>query len=168
MADFDAMTTELQRSLTAFLPELVLVTGIVLMLFFRLFNWAHRIHMSRVALACSLLAGIIALWQWFALNAYIDYPLAESIAQPFEMFSGLLMHDLFTVYFRIFLLLFTAMVIWLTQLTGIPDRMDSPDFYTLLFGATLGMMLMASSNHLLMVFITVSFTHLTLPTILLV
>ena len=157
MADFDAMTTELQRSLTAFLPELVLVTGIVLMLFFRLFNWSHRVHMSNWALGFALLAGICSLWQWAAFNAYMGttYPLAESIAQPFEMFSGLLMHDLFTIYFRIFLILFTAMVIWLTRLTGIPDRMDSPDFYTLLFGATLGMMLMASSNHLLMVFISI-------------
>ena len=64
MADFDAMTTELQRSLTAFLPELVLVTGIVLMLFFRLFNWSHRVHMSNWALGFSLLAGICSLWQW--------------------------------------------------------------------------------------------------------
>ena len=43
----------------------------------------------------------------------------------------------------------------LSLLTGIPDREDSADFYVLLLGATLGMLLMASANHLLMVFIAV-------------
>ncbi len=51
-------------------------------------------------------------------------------------------------------------MIWLTLLTGIPDRDDSADFYVLLLGATLGMMLMASANHLLMVFIAVEMASL--------
>ena len=59
-----------------------------------------------------------------------------------------------------FLLGFTALMIWLTLLTGIPDREDSADFYCLLLGATLGMMLMASANHLLMVFIGVEMASL--------
>jgi NADH-quinone oxidoreductase subunit N len=51
------------------------------------------------------------------------------------------------------LLSFTALIIWLTMLTGIPDTEDSADFYVLLLGATLGMSVMASANHLLMIFI---------------
>jgi NADH-quinone oxidoreductase subunit N len=43
----------------------------------------------------------------------------------------------------------------LTKLTGIPDREDAPDIYTLVFGATLGMCLMVSANHLLTVFLAV-------------
>ena len=51
-------------------------------------------------------------------------------------------------------------MIWLTLLTGIPDREDSADFYCLLLGATLGMCVMASANHLLMVFIGVEMASL--------
>src|SRR5207253_2769493 len=54
-------------------------------------------------------------------------------------FGGLLVFDYFTVYVRLFLYSFTLLVVWLTMLTGVPDREDSADFYTLLLGATLGM-----------------------------
>jgi len=76
------------------------------------------------------------------------------------MWSGLLVYDNFTLFLRMFLLAFTALIVWLTLLTGIPDREDSADFYCLLFGATLGMSLMASANHLLMVFIGVEMASL--------
>jgi NADH-quinone oxidoreductase subunit N len=74
------------------------------------------------------------------------------------MFTGLLLFDPFTVYFRIFLLLFLLFVEWLTVVSGIPDQEDAPDFYVLLLGSTLGMLLMASANHLLMVFLAVEMT----------
>jgi NADH-quinone oxidoreductase subunit N len=48
----------------------------------------------------------------------------------------------------------------LTLLTGIPDRDDAADFYSLLLGATVGMSLMASANHLLMVFMGVEMASL--------
>ncbi|MFM8725544.1 MAG: proton-conducting transporter membrane subunit, partial [Planctomycetaceae bacterium] len=59
------------------------------------------------------------------------------------------------MYFRAFLSLFLLLTVALTSLTGIPDEEDSPDFYSLLFGATIGMMMMASSNSLLMLFLSV-------------
>ena len=54
--------------------------------------------------------------------------------QP-NCFSGLLVFDNFTIFLRLFLLGFAALIIWLTLLTGIPDREDSADFYCLLLGA---------------------------------
>ena len=42
-----------------------------------------------------------------------------------------------------------------TKLSGIPDREDSADIYSLVLGATLGMCMMASANHLLTVFLGV-------------
>ena len=76
------------------------------------------------------------------------------------MFGGLLVYDHLTIFMRCFLFGFAALMIWLTLLTGIPDREDSADFYCLLLGATLGMLLMASANHLLMVFIGVEMASL--------
>ena len=74
--------------------------------------------------------------------------------------TGLLIYDHLTVYLRCFLYAFTALVIWLSLLTGIPDREDSGDFYVLLLGSTIGMALMAMSMHLLMVFIAIEMASL--------
>ena len=43
----------------------------------------------------------------------------------------------------------------LARLTGIADREDGQDFYTLALGATLGLCIMASANHLLTIFLGV-------------
>ncbi|MEZ6064916.1 MAG: NADH-quinone oxidoreductase subunit N [Planctomycetaceae bacterium] len=70
-------------------------------------------------------------------------------------FSGMLMHDEFATMFRLGLALFLVLVVALTVLTGIPDLDDGADFYSLLMGATLGMMLACGAHHLLMLFIAV-------------
>ena len=72
-----------------------------------------------------------------------------------EIFTGMLVYDNFTVFFRGVLLLFGVLFIVFTRISGIPDRDDAADFYTLSLGATLGMMLMASANHLLIIFLGV-------------
>jgi NADH-quinone oxidoreductase subunit N len=107
--------------------------------------------------------------QWFRTsNSTVDNPVdlfsgVVPVASGVHVESagrGMLRFDGFAVYFRIFLCLFTALTVWLTRLTGIPDNEDAPDFYTLLLGATVGMSLMASSNHLLMVYIAVEMASL--------
>jgi NADH-quinone oxidoreductase subunit N len=72
-----------------------------------------------------------------------------------EIFTGLLVYDGFTVLIRAVLLLFALLFVLFTLLSGIPDREDAPDFYSLVLGGTLGMCLMASANHLLMIFLAV-------------
>jgi NADH-quinone oxidoreductase subunit N len=105
-----------------------------------------RLHSSWFALAGSVLAlGVAAPW----------LHLGEGGAMEREIFTGLLKFDGLTVYFRAVLLLFAVLFFIFTRLSGIPDQEDSPDFCTLVLGATLGMALMASSNHLLMVFLSV-------------
>ncbi|MDQ3330540.1 MAG: NADH-quinone oxidoreductase subunit N, partial [Planctomycetota bacterium] len=74
------------------------------------------------------------------------------------LFTGLLIHDPLTVYMRILLCGFLVLMTWLTAVSGIPDREDGPDFHTLLFGSTLGALLMAQSNNLLMLFLAVEMT----------
>ena len=75
--------------------------------------------------------------------------------QRMEIFTGMLVYDTFTVYMRSLLLLFLVLLVVLHQADGHPDREDAADIYTLVFGATLGMCLMVSANHLLMVFLAV-------------
>ena len=50
---------------------------------------------------------------------------------------------------------FAFWFIILVRMTGLADKQDGQDFYTLLLGATLGMCLMASANHLMTIFLGV-------------
>ena len=139
-------------------PELILAFTIVWLLVMRLMPTFNRLHLSWVALLFTLGALVVSWFQWTG-RFYNPQQLAHG-ANAYGMFSGLLVYDNLTIFLRLFLLVFAALMIWLTMLTGIPDREDSADFYCLLLGATLGMMLMASANHLLMVYIAVEMASL--------
>jgi NADH-quinone oxidoreductase subunit N len=145
----DDLQQQLADSLGMFMPELVVCIGIVLLLLLRLLPSLDRVHLGWLALVLSLAALAYAIFDW-----------STTADRRFNLFTGLLVYDRFTLYLRIFLLAFTAMVIWLTLVTGIPDREDSADFHVLLLGATLGMMIMAEANHLLMVYIGVEMASL--------
>ena len=145
----DRLQADLGRDLVAFLPELILCAAIVGMLLIRLFSSLQRVHVGYVAMLASGAAFLVALAQWRGDSAF-----DPGVGHPF-LFTGLLAYDPFAIYVRLFLLAFLTLTLWLTLLTGIPDRDDAADFTTLLLGSTLGMMLMASANHLLTVFLAV-------------
>src|SRR5262249_4032639 len=114
-----------------------------------------RTHLATVALIVTICALGLSVNQWISLH-HGDAPNPAFHPNRWDnLFSGLLVNDSLTIYLRMFLFGFVVLVIWLSMLTNIPYREDSADFYTLLLGATLGMSLMASANHLLMVFIGV-------------
>jgi NADH-quinone oxidoreductase subunit N len=141
------------------MPELTLCAIIVFLLLIRLFNRFNGVHAGWVALVLTLYTLFVAWNQWTGG----DYdPRAHLASQPkaMEMFAGMLVYDNFTIFLRLFLLGFTALIIFLSLQTGIPDREDSADFYVLLLGATLGMCIMASANHLMMVFIGIEMASL--------
>jgi len=142
-------------SLWAFSPELIVCGTILVLLFARLFGIDRKgIVLSPAGL--TLLGVIIA----FGFSLYTQFnSLGTTInVEPQTLFTGLLVFDDFTAFFRLFLLLSVFMVVWLTVLSGIPDREDGPDFYILLLGSTLGTMLMASANHMLMLFMAIEMT----------
>jgi NADH-quinone oxidoreductase subunit N len=140
------------ESLTYFAPELVLCGGIVLLLLLRMFPRLDRVHLGYVSLGVALL-GLWFVWlQWT--------PFLSNASTSRDFFSGMLIFDPLTVFTRLFVFVSTVFLIWLSLLTGIPDREDSADFHTLLLGASLGMCLMGSANHLLMVFIAVEMASL--------
>ena len=130
-----------------FLPELVIAATIVLMLLVRVPAWGRRVNAFYVALPGTLVALYLAA-PWF-------YLAAEGRLTSTSLFSGMLVLDPLTVYFRGVLLVFLSLFLVFTRLSGIPDREDGPDIYTLVLGATLGMLVMASANHLFMVFMGV-------------
>jgi len=155
--EISALSGSLLSDVLNFLPEAVVCTAIVLLLVLRLFSFMRRTHMVPLALALVLLALAISYVQW---DSSLLGPIFEPTANVDRSFTGLLAFDNFTIFLRLVLLSFSALTLVLCLLTGIPDREDSADFCTLLLGGTLGMMLMASANHLLMVFIAVEMASL--------
>ncbi|MBA4032617.1 MAG: hypothetical protein C0478_17255 [Planctomyces sp.] len=142
-ADFLANGTG--RSLALLAPELIVCITIVMTLLGRLLHADRRFPTSAIAVTGTLVALVWAGWQ-----------LRESVAtgQPAEiLFTGMVRLDRFALFLRVYLLLFLVLQIVLTSLGGIPDREDSPDFYTLLLGAVVGLMLMTTAHHLLLVFL---------------
>jgi NADH-quinone oxidoreductase subunit N len=137
----------LRASLPVFWPELAICATIVAMLLVRLFRWGEVLHPFWIALAGSIVAF------WFAVPE--GGIAALGAVERREIFTGMLVYDSMTVFFRLFLLAFAIWFIILVRMTGLADKQDGQDFYTLLLGATLGMCLMASANHLITVFLAV-------------
>ena len=170
---------DLPRAAEIFAPELLMCATIIGLLLVRIVGLDRRIPACWVALIGTLIAfsGVFGQFMYLSLDGGLPHPdgnvLAGLIGKVLGgiyalfhfspegtgsvggYFTGMLMHDSFTLFFRLGLLLFTVLVIALTVLSGIPDNEDGPDFYTLLLGATVGMLVAASANHLLMVFLGV-------------
>lgn len=141
-------------SLGVFMPELCLCATIVLLLFIRLFNGGRKADLFWVMLIGTGVA-LLASAPWKYLGGHPPQAGALDAVSRMEIFTGMLVYDAFTVYMRSLLIGFAFLFAIFTKLSGIPDREDGADIYTLVLGSTLGMCLMASANHLLMVFMAV-------------
>src|SRR5262249_5119266 len=130
------------------------------LLLLRLFRPLDRYHLGGLALVLSAVAVFIAWNQWTGKSGLLSPEELSPQTKAPDLFTRLLVYDNLTVFLRLFFLGFALLLIWLSLLTGIPDREDSADFYCLLLGATLGMCIMASANHLLMVFIGIEMASL--------
>jgi NADH-quinone oxidoreductase subunit N len=140
----------LQISLPLFRPELIICATIVVMLLVRVFSFGYKFDPFWLALIGAFAAFYSALpaGGFSAIGA-----IGEAHRQ--EIFTGMLVYDSMTVFFRMFLLAFAFWFIILVRITGLTDKQDGQDFYTLLLGSTLGMCLMASANHLMTIFLSV-------------
>lgn len=130
-------------SLPYFKPELTLCATVIVMLLAKIVPAAKVLPSWVLALAGAIVAFLFAV------------PDDSAPAGRIELFTGMLVYDGFTAYIRCILLMFLALFVVFTRLSGIPDTEDGADIFTLVFGATLGMCLMASANHLLTVFLSV-------------
>lgn len=142
----DLINETVQTSLCHFAPELALSATIVMLLLLRLFGAVDRWIPPYVT---TLLGSLVAL----GLCGSQLLELLGPDQEPEPFFTGLLVFDHFGAFVRALLALFLVLIVSLTILTGIPDREDGPDFYSLMLGATVGMMIMASANHMLMFFV---------------
>ena len=142
-------------SLPRFRPELCLVLTIILLLLCRMLPLLRRLDSGLIALGGVCFAAWYGYVDFLGLDGLPGEAVLGSTGGRQEIFGGLLVFDSFTAFIRLVLTGFLLLFIMLTKLTGIPDREDGADFYSLVLGSSLGMCLMASANHLLMVFMAV-------------
>lgn len=143
------ITDTVQTSLPLFRPELMLCATIVVMLAAKVFPLLDRIPPFALALVGAIAALVVAVPPDGLTAA------AFGAIEPQELFTGMLVYDSLTAFVRVFLMAFAVLFVILSRLTGIADRDDGQDYYSLVFGATIGMCLMASANHLLTMFLAV-------------
>jgi NADH-quinone oxidoreductase subunit N len=147
----DIATAAINDTLTsvwpAFAPESILCIVILAMLTIRVFRWGQYVPGSLMAFV-GVAAALFVAAPWLQL---VDGAAIERR----EIFTGMLVYDTFTIYMRAFLLVFALLLIVFARLSRNPAADDEVDFYCLVLGATIGLCLMASANHLLMVFMAV-------------
>lgn len=132
-------------SLWAFRAELALCATIVAALLARIVlpRWTSGpFYLTLLGLWAAICLAIP--WQWFS----------GPIPQALPIFTGTLVSDSFGVVMRGLLLLFAVLFVAFTQIAS-TSRDDLTEFYVLMLGALLGMCLMISANHILIVLLGV-------------
>ncbi len=122
-------------------PELLLVATMVLGLVLRMVRPINLLPLAAIVAAVGL---AIVVWQWNDL---------QTSERSEDLFTGLLKFDAQSLYLRgmVFASLLLCLVV--SMLTRLADADDAADFQTLLLGAHLGLLVLCSANHLLMIFI---------------
>jgi NADH-quinone oxidoreductase subunit N len=134
------MTAALLADLSRLAPELALCGSVLVVLLVR--------TVSRRSVGWLATLGVLAA---VGLLAGADGGTA---------FTGLLALDEPARFVRAVVLLAALGVVLLTLATGFPAGPDAADFHALLLGSTVGLCLMASADHLLMLFLAVEMASL--------
>ena len=138
-------------SLIYFIPELVLVIAAVAAILYDLTlkdqNSEKVGYLSLVGVAATLISIIIVKSTFGATDQ--------------SLFLGMIRLDNFAVFFKIIILLATGATILFSMSSDELDRRTKGEYYALLLAVTLGMFLMASSTHLLMIYLSLETVSLT-------
>jgi NADH-quinone oxidoreductase subunit N len=140
-------TTGPGGSLWAFRSELALCATILIVLLAKVFvpRWKSS----------SLYLTLLGLFAAVSLGLPYSWPNNE-VPPPQGIFTAVLISDGFTVILRLLLLGFALLFATFTQVAGAEaDQEDTTEFYVLMLGALLGMCLMISANHVLMILLGV-------------
>lgn len=141
------MDPKLIEDLHKFYPEIV-ISGTLLLVV------VVDITLSALRKSLTFALTIVGLAAAFALTL----PLVS--AQPGSMFYGMIAIDRMAVFFKAFLILASLLVVLAAPGSKEFSRSNLGEFYALLLGVTLGMMLLASSTDLLMLFLSLEMVSL--------
>ena len=138
-------------SLIYFIPELVLVIAAVAAILYDLTlkdrNSEKVGYLSLGGVVATLIAVIIVRSIFGAADQ--------------SLFLGMIRLDNFAVFFKIIILIATGATILFSMNSDELDQRTKGEYYALLLAVTLGMFLMASSTHLLMIYLSLETVSLT-------
>lgn len=135
----------LTQSLHYFIPELILLGFGFAIIILDLF-----IPNKRIIPLVSLLGLIISLWM------LVFVPITGAL-----LFSGMIAGDGFAIFFKLLSLLIIAVVILMSiEYKQLPLKYVG-EYYAMLLFITVGLMLMASSTNLIMIYLAIEFVSLT-------
>lgn len=141
------MDPKLIADLHKFYPEMV-ITGTLLLVV------VADIALPVLRRSLTFALTVLGLAAAFALT------LPLMAVQPGSMFYGMIALDPMAVFFKAFLVLASLLVVLAAPGSKEFSRSDLGEFYALLLGVTLGMMLLASSTDLLMFFLSLEMVSL--------
>ena len=131
------------------MPELIIVLTFILVVIFDLFNSLQK----------TLTAWITIIGSAIAL--YVSINMLQSGTEGTE-FSNMIQVDKYSLFFNVIFLVSTILVVLISMnYLGRQDRRQG-EYYLLILLATLGMMLMASGNELIVVFLGLELMSLSL------
>jgi len=133
-------------NLSLLTPEIIILTVALLTLVLDLFQWPGRRYL------------LVTLGIWGIAGAMVATIHQWNIQQ--EAFFGLITTDNFAVYFKILFLVICGLTLLLSVNYLTPGELDLGEYYSLVFLATFGYMLMASSNDLILVFLALEILSL--------
>lgn len=137
-------------SLAGFLPELALTVGIcAVFLADVVLPGRGRDHYARATLAVLALTLVATL-----------VPLVKG-APPAALFNGLIVVDPFGSFFKCLFVAATAVCVLLSMRSPEAPERGAAEFYALLLGTTLGMFVLASSNDILVLYLSLELVSLT-------
>jgi NADH-quinone oxidoreductase subunit N len=137
-------------SLWAFRPELTICATIIAVLLVRAFapRWKQSaFYLTFFGLFIAFAMCSVARGHWFVF--FDSVPTASTI------FTGTLVSDSFSVVMRAILLFFALMYVCFVQTAAVDQQENLTEFVVLMLGALLGMCLMVSANHILIVMLGV-------------
>jgi NADH-quinone oxidoreductase subunit N len=132
-------------SLARFIPEIIVSAGVVVLILLDLVT-DNRAAAGIVALLASVFA--------FAL-------VIAGSGGDAALFNGMIVFDSFAFYFRLLILLATIVAIWMSIGSEEVKRCEQGEYYAVLLAGSLGMLLMAEADNLLMAYLSLELVSLT-------
>ena len=139
----------------AIAAELILVVSVIVTLVVRCVTDRVQRYAGAIAGLAGLAAFLLTAWELVVLHHTL--PAASEIASQGRydrvLFDGHLLHSPLTLLFRLLVLLSFWLTAALCSLTGLPKAKQAVDFWTLMTGATVGMLLTVTASSVLMMFV---------------
>ncbi len=140
-------------------PELLLIATAVAVLLAPLLTSRSTGMTWMIALVGGVLAGLAAAWT--AGDVPPDGIELFGVTGPDgEVGNGMILVDSLSGFFRIFLMLFLAAIIFMWTMFDAEREQHAPEFFTLLIVSALGMALMVGTTNLLMMIIAIEMASL--------